>query len=317
MSQDCKTPDTDISAHNVAEPSPSKRGLSISIGALRAFVAVVEQGNFSKAAQQLGMTQPNVSNQISVLEAACGLRLLHRRTANQVLTDAGRDLYARARLVLSRMDDFEALATNFSDLRRGKIVIGFSTPPIALRSIGAFMRAHPEVAVQTRLGNTASLMQDITECRVDVALLSLLSPDAAFFCHLIAHQSLNLIVPAGHDLARRKSAPLSVLAQNPFVSREPGSVTRALTEIAFERAGAAFRPVLEVASREAVKEAVANEVALGFVLQGEIGEDARIKALPIPDLHDKAGVYLVSLRESQEIPAVAAFCAIATVEAVI
>lgn len=300
---------------DIPESSPPKRPMSVSIGALRAFVAVVDQGNFSRAAQELGMTQPNISNQISGLEAACGLRLLHRRTANQILTDAGRDLYARARLVLSRMDDFEALATNFGDLRRGRIVIGFSTPPIALRLIGAFMRAHPGVGVHTRLGNTASLMQDLTECRVDVALLSLLSPDPSFPCHLIAGQGLNLIVPASHELARRKTVSLKMLADHDFVSREPGSVTRALSEIAFERAGVAFRPILEVASRESVKEAVANAVGLGFVLDGEIGEDARLKALPILDLEDRAGIYLVSMRESQEIPAVAAFSAIATAAA--
>lgn len=283
----------------------------LSIGALRAFVAVVDEGSFSKAALQLGVSQPNVSNQIGALEQACGVRLLHRRSQNQILTDAGRELYVRARLVISRMADFEAMANLFGDLKRGRLVVGFSTPPVALRLIGHFMRTYPDIEMVSRLGNTSSLRQDVLECRVDLAIISLLSPDPALACQLIAEQGLNLLVPSDHPFAKRNSINVADLAGLALVSREEGSVTRSLTEMAATKAGKPFRPIFTVESREAVKEAVANGVGFGTVLDGEIGQDARLKALPLKGFDARAGVYLVSLKESLEIPAFAAFASLA------
>jgi len=283
----------------------------LSIGALRAFVAVVDVGGFSKAAAILGISQPNVSNQISALEHACGVRLVNRRSQNQTLTDAGRELYVRAKLVVSRMDDFEALATLFGGLKRGRLIIGLSTPPVALRLIGDFMRTYPDIEVATRLGNTSSLLQDVFDCRIDAAILSLLEPDTSLACQVLAPQRLNLLLPATHPFAARKSASVKDLAGIALVSREDGSVTRALTERAFTQAGAPFRPILIVESREAVKESVANGVGLGVILDGEIGEDSRLRALPIRDLEAEAKVCLATLKESLGIPAVAAFAELA------
>lgn len=283
----------------------------LSIGALRAFVATVDLGSFSRAAAELGVSQPNVSNQIIALEQACGVRLLHRRSQNQALTDAGRELYTRARLVISRMSDFEATANLFSSLKRGRIVVGYSTPPVAMTLIGHFMRTYPDIELVARHGNTESLRADILECRADTAIMSLIEPEPALNSHLIASQGLNLMVPSAHPFAGRSAIDVADLPGLALVSREDGSVTRILSEQALAAAGVPFSPVLTVESREAVKEATANGVGFGFVLDGEIGEDARLKALPVRGLSRKAGVYLVSLRESLEIPAVSAFMRLA------
>jgi DNA-binding transcriptional LysR family regulator len=284
----------------------------VSIGALRAFIAVVDQGGFSRAAAELGVSQPNISSQIGALEAACGVRLLNRRSHNQSLTDAGRELYLRARLVVSRMTDFEEAAGLYTGLKKGRVVVGFSTPPVALQLIGRYMQTYPDLEIVTRLGNTSSLLADIQDCRADIAVLSLLEPETGVYCRKIATQGLNLLAPADQPLGRRAEATLKDLVKARLVSREPGSVTRALTERAFEQAGVPYNPILTVESREAVKEAVANGVGFGTVLDGEIGEDARIRALPVRDLDISCGVYLVCLRETLEIPAVQVFADLAS-----
>jgi DNA-binding transcriptional LysR family regulator len=293
-------------------PQAFRKDGAISIGALRAFVAVIETGSFSKAAAELGMTQPNISNQISSLETACGSRLINRRNTTQLLTELGRELFVRARLVISRMDDFEAMADEFNNLQRGRLVVGFSTPPIALGLVSAFMKAHQGVQIVTRAGNTASLLQDISECRADIVILSLLEPNESLSCRFLARQALNVLVPADHAWSNRKSIKLKELVGQKFVTRENGSVTRALAETACSLAGEPWQPVLEVASREAVKEAVAHQIGLGFVLEGEIGEDSRFHAVLVEDLSQTAGVFLVGLKESMEIPAVSAFIELAT-----
>ena len=134
-----------------------RREGGLSIGALRTFVAVVDAGSFSKAAIVLGVTQPNVSNQITAMEQICGFRLLNRRSQTQSLTDSGRDIYVRARIVLSRMADLETAANMFSNLRRGQLSIGFSSPTAALGAISRFMRAYPDIEVQTRTGNAVKV----------------------------------------------------------------------------------------------------------------------------------------------------------------
>ena len=166
------------------------------------FVAVVDSGSFSKAAAALGVTQPNVSNQITALEQSCGFRLLNRRSHNQSLTDAGRDIYVRARIVLSRLSDLEAAADLFSGLQQGRLRIGFSSPTAALGAISRFKQAHPAIEVQTQTGNTTSLRQDVLACRVDAAIVSMLEPDAGLTCALLETNHLALLVRQDHPLAR-------------------------------------------------------------------------------------------------------------------
>ncbi|MFN3228231.1 MAG: LysR substrate-binding domain-containing protein [Asticcacaulis sp.] len=284
---------------------------SLSIGALKAFVAVVDQGSFSRAAQTLGVSQPNVSNQINSLEQICGVRLLNRRTQNQTLTEAGRELYTRARLVLSRVEDFEATANLFTGLKRGRLTVGFSTPPITMQMISRFQQTWPDVSVLTRLGNTRTLTQDVLDCRVDVAILSLLEPDPALACHRVFEQGLNVMVPLDHALAKEPAISPQTLATLPLVAREDGSVTRALTEIALGHGAACLDRAFVVESREAAKEATAQGLGFALVLDGETGSDSRLCAVPVAPLTRKAGVYLVTLRENLEIPAVSAFVALA------
>lgn len=280
---------------------------SLSFGALKAFVAVVEHGSFSNAAVALGVSQPNISNQVSALEQLCGLRLLNRRTHKQTLTEAGRELYTRARLVISRIDDFEAAADLFCGLRRGHISVGFSTPSAAMELISKFKSTYPEIDISTRLGNTRSLTQDVMECKIDVAIISLLDPEPSLACYLIASQSLNLIVPVSHPFAQRSFIEARELGGLPLVLREEGSVTRMLTEIALGKVPNCIETGFVVESREAVREASAHGIGFGCILDGEIGYDTRLKALPVQGVARTAGTYIVSLRENVEIPAVAAF----------
>ncbi|BEV10511.1 LysR family transcriptional regulator [Asticcacaulis sp. DW145] len=300
-----------VSPDDSAERSRRRETGSLSIGALKAFVTVVDQGSFSRAAAALGVSQPNISNQINTLEQICGVRLLNRRTQNQNLTDAGRELYTRARLVISRVDDFEMTANLFSGLKRGRMSVGFSTPPAAMQLISQFIRTYPDIEITSRLGNTRSLTLDVMECRADVAIISLLEPDPVLACHLVFEQSLNLMVPVDHPFAQRSHIEARELSGLPLILREEGSVTRALTEIALGRSATSVERGFIVESREAVKEATAHGIGFGCILDGEIGHDARLKALPVQGMPRTGGVYIVTLRENMEIPAVSAFIRLA------
>ncbi len=278
---------------------------AVTLPALRAFVAVVETGSFSKAAERLGVTQPNVSLQLGALEKACGLRLLHRRKPG-LLTDGGRDLFVRARLVLSRLDEFGSSASNLRVLRRGRVSFGLSTPAYAMRLLGRFLAAHPGITITTRLGNTDSLLADLAECRIDIAMMTMTAPPTGLASTRVARQRLFACLPRRHPLARRASVTIAQLAAAPLVMREPGSMTRRMFEAALGPRMREAELRLEVGSREALREAVAAGIGVSAILEGELGDDARLRAVPLAGAVPAAGVYTVCLPESLEIPAVAA-----------
>lgn len=304
------------SASRKRQGGPSRgpsRGPSLS--ALRVFVAVVETGSFSQAAENLGMSQPNVSFQIAGLEESCGLRLLQRRQPVS-LTDGGRDLFVRARLILSRVEEFENSVRDLRALQRGRLTIGFSSPAAAVRLIARFFTAHPSIELATSIGNTEQLLAQLAACTIDIGLMTLLEPRPALSCTLVAKQRLVACVPRQHRLAKAASLSLQALAEEPLLIREPGSMTRHLLESALAQRGLAPRVRLQLGSREALKEAVAAGIGIGTVLEDEAGGDTRLRVIPITGLTTAAGVYAVCLKESLDLPAVAAFVELAAREGV-
>ena len=293
-----------------ALPEEARRDPGITLAALRTFVAVVEAGSLSRAAEALGVSQPSVSIQIAGLERACRVPLLRRRPKLD-LTEAGRDLLVRARLILARLEQFEVSVDALRTLQRGRLSVGLSGPHLAMRRIAGFITAHPGIALSTRIGNTSELLGEVGQCRVDVALVAMAAPVTGFSCTRIHDVRLALCVPRGHALAGRKRVAPVALAGLPFIGREEGSVTRQVAERVFAAAGVQPEPRFVVTGREAMKEAVAAGLGVGTVLDGEAGADSRLRFTPIAGVTIAAGVFAVCLKESLDIPTVAAFVALA------
>ncbi len=291
-----------------SDPADAARGRregGISLAALRCLVAVAEGGSLSRAAEQLGISQPTVSVTLAGLERAAGTLLLHRRP-RVALTEAGREMLVRARLVLSRMQELEGSVSAFRALRRGSLAVGFSTPAFAMPMIAAFLRDHPVISLRTRLGNTAGLLEALAACEIEVAVMTLIDPVEGMACRKLADQRLVACLP-------RRGAParisLEEVAAGPLVLREPGSMTRRMLERALASRGLAPQIRLEVGSREAAREAIAAGIGLGVVLDGELGGDARLAAVPLDGPPILGGVHVVALPESLDLPAVQAFIA--------
>ncbi len=289
-----------------ALPEEARRDPGITLAALRTFVAVVEAGSLSRAAEALGVSQPSVSIQIAGLERACRVPLLRRRPRLD-LTEAGRDLLVRARLILARLEQFEVSVDALRTLRRGRLSVGLSGPHLAMRWIAGFLAAHPGIALSTRIGNTSALLGEVGQCRVDVALVAMAAPVTGFSCTRIHEVRLALCVPRGHALAGRKRVAPAALAGLPFIGREEGSVTRQVAERVFAAAGVQPEPRFEVTGREAMKEAIVAGLGVGVLFDHEAEGDSRLAAVEITGPEGRAGIYAVALEESLDIPAVRAF----------
>jgi DNA-binding transcriptional LysR family regulator len=285
------------------DPTRGRREGGISLAALRCFVAVADSGSLSRAADQLGISQPTVSITLTALERAAATLLLHRRP-RLALTDAGRDMLVRARLVLSRMQELQESISAFRGLSRGSLAVGLSTPFFAMPMIAAFLRAHPAISLRTRLGNTSGLLEALAACEIEVAVMTLVDPVEGMACTWLADQHLVACVPRGTAAG---PITLAQLAAGPLVLRERGSMTRLMLERALAAHGLVPKVRLEVGSREAAREAVAAGIGTGVVLDGELGDDNRLAPVPIAAPPIGGGVYAVALPESLALPTVAAF----------
>jgi len=288
----------------IAATPPSR--LKLSLNELEAFVAVVEQGSFSRAGLWLGLSQPTVSQRVQTLETECGLRLLDRAHGVR-LTASGREIYNKARAVLAGARDIETTAQELGRLARGRLKIGFSTPPIAMRVLATLTAAHPGIEIAARHGNTAELLRMIAKCEIDVGVMTLLEVPESLRADLIAPQRPMLCVPAASPLTGRKEISLAELVEERLILREQGSLTRRMFEIACEAAGVMPRAALAMPSREAVKEAAAAGLGAGIVLSGEMGDDRRLAEVTISDCPAAGGVYAVGLSETAGLPPVEAF----------
>ncbi|MBU6271483.1 MAG: LysR family transcriptional regulator [Betaproteobacteria bacterium] len=276
----------------------------MTLSGLRTFVAVVQARGLSGAARVLGVTQPSVSVQLAALERACGVLLCHRKP-EFALTDAGADVFVRARLILSRVDEFES-ALDHLQQAAGRVSVGLSTPHVAMPLLAGFRAAHPAISLQVSMGNTTTLLEEVARCRVDVAVMTLREPPPNLLCVKVASPRLAVCLRADHPLARRRTLRPADLAALEIIAREPGSQTRALFDETLARAGVKPRVVMEVGNREALREAVAAGLGVGMLFDNENGEDRRFALVPLQGVPHAPGVYAVALSESLGIPGVQA-----------
>ena len=292
-----------------------RRAADLSPQDLRAFVAVVEQKSFSRAAQVLGISQPTVSLRLQNLETQLGLRLIDRRQGSTP-TATGHGLYNRARRALTELDALDSFAREIGALEQGDLRVGFSTPPVALSLIGAFRAAHPGVQVHLSQGNTFGLLERLRRSEIDVAVMTLrAAPEPPFVATPICRQRLVALVHAGHALAGAGEVTWAQVVVEPLLVRAPPSMTHTQLSTELAARGLAPSPALELPSREAVKEAAASGLGLGLVFEAEIGADRRVAALTIADADDTAAMCVVALQDIAGLPAIARFLDIARARA--
>ena len=280
------------------------------IAQLRAFHAVATEGGFTRAARRLGVSQPAVTVQVRALEQAHGVRLFDRRGGAVALTEFGHELLSRTRRVFALLDEVDDMLRSAGALMRGRLELGADGPFAVMGLIAAFRARYPGVQIQTRMGNTARVLRDLEDGRTDLAVLMLERPDARLVAIPLREDRLVALVPRGHPWARRRRVTLGELDGQPMLFREEGSATRALLSAALERAGLRSEVVLELGSREALREAVAVGLGIGCIFEGEIGRDDRHRLLAIVKPELRATQYVACLPERRELRAVQAFLAL-------
>jgi aminoethylphosphonate catabolism LysR family transcriptional regulator len=281
---------------------------------LRAFDAVARTGGFSRAGNELGLSQPAVTIQVRSLEQHFGIQLFRRRGRQVELTEIGQRLYERTRRLFGiEAEAFELLQSG-QQLLSGEVAIVADGPYAVMGLLSRFQRRHPEVRVKLRFANSQDCLAELMAQRADLVLAAEIPPNPHLHGVPYLRQPLMLLLPAAHDWTARRDLTVGDLDGVGMVMREPGSNTRRMFEELLARRCVKVRTMLEVGSREAVREAVASAIGIAVVLENDVGPDPRLRAVPLEQGAIICTDYLACLGGQADRHVVAAFFALASAE---
>src|SRR6266576_771170 len=195
---------------------------------LRYFVAVAEEGSFSRAAAKVRVAQPSLSQQIRKLEAEVGQPLFDRLPRSVVLTEAGRCLIDYARQILASIGDARRCIDEFKGEIAGRVAVGAIptiAPYVLPELVVTFQNHYPQVTLEIVEDVTAGIRRRIEAGELDVALASTCQQSPTLRRERLGNEPLLALVPEGHELAK-KSTIANMVAAGIGVSIVPQMMVR-------------------------------------------------------------------------------------------
>ncbi|MFK0087052.1 LysR family transcriptional regulator [Pseudomonas sp. NPDC090755] len=276
---------------------------------LKAFYMVARLGSITLAAKKLGLSQPTVTTQIRNLESQYAVELFYRGGRRLTLSDDGARLLPMVKTLLQQEADIEFFLRN-SGQAQGSLRIAATAPYYILDLVKIFRERLPQVEVSVEIGNSQQVLELLEDYRVDLAASSQLLEDARLVRRVLGTDPLVVAVHRNHPLANRESLPLSALAGHCLLVREQGSTTRKLTEQMLEQAGVKVGSILEIGSRESIREAVLRNIGISIIARHEVPHNPELRVLSLenaPVMHE----YLYCLKERRQARLPAAFLGLA------
>lgn len=278
---------------------------------LRAFHLVADAGSFSLAARTAGLSQPTLSAQVRALEANYAVDLFDRRGRGVRMTPTGQSLFALTTRLVAAEEEARALLTGGRALTRGHLRVSADSAYHVMPILAELKRLHPGLTFTLKIDNSAVVLDQLTEHGADVAVMAKMTSDPRIFSMKLREDRLIVFVPQSHAWARRRRIRLSELAGRDVVVRERGSITREVFEARLAQSGVTSGALIDVQTREAVREAVAAGFGVGVVFDSEFGTDARFHAIEVSDSDLSVGEYVVCLQERRRLAVVRAFLNVA------
>lgn len=243
---------------------------------LRAFHHVAVHGGFSRAAEELCLTQPAISDQVRKLEDEYDILLFNRHKKRVTPTEAGDRLLEITRRLFDNEKQALELLSEARALRAGTLRIVADSAHHLLQIMAEFRMRYPGVSISLHAGNSETVIESLHSYEADMGVLGELPVNRDY--ETLKLNSTSIVAFAARDfhVSARKTLTFAQLARLPLVMREPGSRTRQKLQAAAARAGITLEPAIEAEGREAVREIVASGAGIGFVSAAEFGNDNRL-----------------------------------------
>lgn len=236
--------------------------------ALAIYLAVLDHGSMTAAADAEGISQPAISTQIKGLERYYGTVLLERTGRGVAPTAAGDLVAGYARRVIGLVDELGRVVGDLEGLQTGRLVIGASSTvgeQLLPQHLGQFHAAYPGVELEVRIGNTGEITAAVLARELDFAFVGRPPASDELMADPVFTDCLVAFVAPGDPLLADAPVAAAALSGRQFVLRERGSATRDLALRCLAASGCAPGHLIELGSNEAVKRAVEARLGIGLL----------------------------------------------------
>lgn len=253
---------------------------------LKVFEAVARHLSFSRAAEELHLTQPAVSTQVRKLEEHAGNQLFEQFGKKVYLTAAGAELLQISRAIIQQFEAAEHAMAQFQGVAGGKLNVGAISAGDYFfpRLLVEFAGRHPGVTLNFTVHNREGLLAHIDQNLTDLAIM-VRPPSDQDTLHLpFAPHPYVIVAAPTHPLVGERHIPMARLLQEPFVVRERGSDTSKSMEEGFGGELSGMRVAMEIRSTETIKQAVIAGMGVSFLSAHTVSQELRTGSLAVLDV---------------------------------
>lgn len=277
--------------HEQPVPKRDKRMKNLTLRQLRLFEAVASQLSYSRAAEQMNLTQPAVSMQVQHMEAELGLQLLVKTGKRVSLSQAGEEMLRQTRRILNQLLIAEETMAAFhvtEGARGGLLHLGVVATAhyFAPALLMAFAAHWPGVKFKLTVDRRETILTMLMAHQLDVAIAGYPPSEADVEAETFAQNPHCIVAAAHHPLAKMRRIHWDALRDEPFIFREPGSATRQFFEHLLQAQSLQVRVSMELSGNETIKQAVMAGMGVSFLSAHTFQTELEAGKLTVLDMED-------------------------------
>ena len=261
--------------------------LYASLNSLIVFHEVAKHKSFSKAAEELFISQPAVTKHIKELERKIGMGLIQRRRGGFSLTEGGKILFKHTHKISSHLMEIENLLENLKKDYQGILKIGTTesySKGLMPKLLSGFQTSFPFIKIALDVGNSEEIEKSLLVYKNDLVLIAVTKKSPRFESIPFLKEELVLIISPNHPLARRRTVSLKELERYPLIIRAKGSTTRRIILQAFKEVGIHPSLLIEAGSSEFIKQWVSEGKGVSIIVKRTVEDEEKrgiIKTIPL------------------------------------
>lgn len=262
--------------------------LHLTLRQLKVFESVARYLSYSRAADELHLTQPAVSMQIKQLEDNINLPLFEQLGKRIFLTEAGQELYQYSRAISQQLADLEVALDELKGMERGKLNISVVTTAnyFAPHLLAKFCQRYTGVTVSLNVSNRETVLKQLSDNLIDLAIMGQPPDHLDIDSQSFMENPLVVVAPPNHPLCKEKNIAVKRLASEIFLVRESGSGTRSAMERFFAAHEIKINKGMETDTTEAIKQAVQAGMGLGIMSRHTVELELETERLKILDIQN-------------------------------
>lgn len=282
--------------------------LYASLNSLLVFHEVAKHKSFSKAAEELFISQPAVTKHIKELERKVGMVLIQRGKGRFALTETGKILFRHTHKISSQLMEIENVLGNFQKNHHGLLKIGTTesySKGLMPKLLSGFQIAHPFIKIALDVGNSDEIEKGLLSYKNDLVLIATTRISSRFESIPFLKEKLVLIVSPNHPLAKKEAVSLRELERYPLIIRAKGSRTRKIILQAFKEVEIHPSLLIEAGSSEFIKQWVSEGKGVSIIVKRAVEDEEKrgiIKTVPLSeDLHLQVAFLCLKETESNSV----------------